>query len=134
MRERCVPLNGFVYRAHNPRWSFAPDSGTGAAKFGGRFNSPGVKAPYTSLSFKSAWSEAQQGFPLKPQPLTLVVYEVDYDAILDLSDRVVREATGIHDDVLAMVTPATEAGPSNRRFRPAFAAAGLTLRCRHHGV
>lgn len=101
MRKGCVPFKGVVYRAHNPHWSFAPDSGTGAARFGGRFNPPGLPALYTSLSFKTAWNEAQQGFPLKPQPLTLVAYEVDYDAVLDLSDRFVREATGIHDDVLA---------------------------------
>jgi hypothetical protein len=27
-----------VYRAHNPRWSFSPHSGDGAARYGGRFN------------------------------------------------------------------------------------------------
>jgi RES domain-containing protein len=35
-------LTGLVYRAHNPRWSFAPYSGEGAARYGGRFNPVGV--------------------------------------------------------------------------------------------
>lgn len=50
-----------VYRAHNPHWSFAPDSGAGAAKHGGRFNCPGVPALYTSSSYELAITEAHQG-------------------------------------------------------------------------
>ena len=55
-------LTGFIYRAHNPRWAFAPDSGQGAAFAGGRFNSVGMPALYTSLRFETAWLEAQQAF------------------------------------------------------------------------
>nr|WP_246535096.1 RES family NAD+ phosphorylase [Methylomonas paludis] len=39
---------------------------------GGRFNRPGCAALYLSLDPTTAWMEAQQGFPFKPQPLTLV--------------------------------------------------------------
>lgn len=62
---------GLVYRAHNPRWAFAPNSGEGAALTGGRFNPPGVLALYTSLRFEIAWLEAQQAFPFKAQPMTM---------------------------------------------------------------
>lgn len=79
-------LTGFVYRAHNPRWAFAPDSGLGAASTGGRFNPIGMPALYTSRRFETAWLEAQQGFPFKAQPMTLCAYEVDCEDILDLTD------------------------------------------------
>jgi RES domain-containing protein len=49
-----VKLTGFVYRAHNPRWSFAPASGLEAALAGDRFNPPGMPALYTALRFETA--------------------------------------------------------------------------------
>lgn len=67
-------------------WAHAPLSGEGAKKHGGRFNSPGLAALYTSLDITTAWLEAQQGFPFKAQPMTLVSYRVDCDAIADLTD------------------------------------------------
>lgn len=70
-------LTGLVYRAHNPRWAFGPDSGQGAAQTGGRFNRPGTPTLYTSLRFETAWLEAQQAFPFKAQPMTLCAYDVD---------------------------------------------------------
>jgi RES domain-containing protein len=81
-----VKLTGFVYRAHNPRWAFAPDSGLGAASTGGRFNPVGMQALYTALRFETAWLEAQQAFPFKAQPMTLCAYEVACEDILDLTD------------------------------------------------
>ena len=88
-------LTGFVYRAHNPRWAFAPDSGAGAAAAGGRFNPVGMQALYTSLRFEAAWLEAQQAFSFKAQPLTLCAYEVDCEDVLDLTDPATRAAHGI---------------------------------------
>ena len=79
-------LTRVVFRAHNPRWSFAPDSGEGAALSGGRFNRKGRPALYTSCRFKTAWLEAQQAFPFKAQPMTLCAYDVDCDRVLDLTD------------------------------------------------
>ena len=81
-----MKLTGFVCRAHNPRWAFAPHSGLGAAVSGGRFNPPGMPALYTSRRFETAWLEAQQAFPFKAQPMTLCAYEVDCDDVLDLTD------------------------------------------------
>lgn len=90
-----------VYRAHNPRWSFAPESGAGAAKHGGRFNQPGVPALYTSSSYELAIAEAHQGLPFKLQPLTIVSYAVDHDSVLDLSDASARAAADVSFEDLA---------------------------------
>lgn len=68
-------------------WSYDPLSGNGAKKQGGRFNPPGCAALYLSLDPTTAWMEAQQGFPFKPQPMTLVAYEIDCAKIADLNDE-----------------------------------------------
>lgn len=94
-------LRGLVYRAHNPRWAHAPESGEGARRHGGRFNPPGTPALYTSLRPETAWLEAQQGFPFKPQPLTLCAYDVDCESIVDLADPAVAGAVGAGEEVLA---------------------------------
>jgi RES domain-containing protein len=81
-----VRLTGTVFRAHNPRWSFAPVSGAGAALYGGRFNPVGMAALYTSRRMETAWLEAQQGLVFKPQPLTICAYDVDCDDVADLTE------------------------------------------------
>jgi len=88
-------LRTVVYRAHDPKWAWAADSGAGAAAYGGRFNPVGIPALYTSRSFQTAWLEAQQGFPYKAQPMTLCGYDVDCEDILDLTDDGVRTANGV---------------------------------------
>ena len=95
------PFAGTVFRAHHPRWAYAPTSGDGAARFGGRFNRPGRPALYTALSPTTAWMEAQQGFPFKAQPMTLVAYRVDCAGVIDLTDRGVTAALGIEQATLA---------------------------------
>lgn len=95
------PFVGLVYRAHNPRWAFAPISGDGAARHGGRFNARGTPALYTSLDPKTAWMEAQQGLPFKAQPMTLVGYRVRCERVIDLADPVVLAAHGIDAAALA---------------------------------
>jgi RES domain-containing protein len=87
-------FTGIVYRAHHPMWAYNPLSGDGAKKHGGRFNRPGCPALYTSLDPTTAWMEAQQGFPFKPQPMTLVAYEVGCVDIADLCDENVRQGIG----------------------------------------
>ena len=88
-------LHQIVWRAHHPRWSFAPDAGAGAATHGGRFNRMGLPALYTSLRFETAWLEAQQGFPFKAQPMTLCGYEVECEDVADLTDQATRTRLGI---------------------------------------
>lgn len=94
-------FTGVVFRAHNPRWAFAPTSGEGAARQGGRFNPPGAPALYTALTPKTAWTEAQQGFPFKAQPMTLVAYRVDCAQVIDLHDAQVLAGLGITAETLA---------------------------------
>lgn len=95
------PFAGTVFRAHHPRWAYAPTSGEGAARFGGRFNRPGRQALYTSLDPTTAWMEAQQGFPFKAQPMTLVAYRIDCAAVIDLTDPAVTAALGMEPATLA---------------------------------
>ena len=71
-------------------WAYTPLSGEGALKYGGRFNRPGKSTLYTSLDPTTAWMEAQQGFPFKPQPMTLVAYQVDCADVADLTDTNVQ--------------------------------------------
>lgn len=92
---------GIVYRAHNPRWSFAPLSGAGAAIHGGRFNRPGRDALYLSLSIETAIREAAQGFAGKLDPLTIVSYEADIDNVIDLSSVEEPAILGISDETLS---------------------------------
>ena len=96
-------FSGFVYRAHNPEWSWAPVSGEGARLYGGRFNRPGRPALYTSLAPLTAIREAQ---PLdRPmQPLTLCAYEVDAEPVFDGLDRAARRALSVSESELACPT------------------------------
>ena len=81
-------------------WAYTPLSGEGAKKYGGRFNRPGIITLYTSLDPTTAWMEAQQGFPFKPQPMTLVAYQVDCDNIADLNNSEVQRIIGCTPDEL----------------------------------
>lgn len=89
-----------VFRGHNPRWSFAPESGDGARRHGWRFNRPGVAALYTSLRPETAWLEAQQGFAFKAQPLTICQYDVDCADVVDLTSSAVLASLGTDDRAL----------------------------------
>jgi RES domain-containing protein len=80
-----VRLATRAWRAHDPRWSFDPVSGTGAAIRGGRFNAKGTSALYLSLDPITALAECTQGFSQRMLPLTLCEYDVDVEAVADLS-------------------------------------------------
>ena len=96
-------FRGVVYRAHNPQWSWAPLSGEGARRRGGRFNRPGVPALYTSLTLLTAIREAQPlGRPM--QPLTLCAYEVDAQPVFDSRDEAERTAFAVTDAELECPT------------------------------
>lgn len=125
------PFAGLVYRAHNPRWAYAPTSGEGAARHGGRFNPRGVPALYVALDPKTAWMEAQQGMPFKAQPLTLVGYRVDCERVVDLTETAVLSAIGIADEALACPWEdlATQ-GPTP----PTWELADVLIDAGHHGV
>lgn len=86
---------GTCYRAHDPRWSFKPISGDGAAIRGARFNPKGVPTLYLSLSVMGAVKEANQGFAHRIDPCVLCSYEVDCEDIVDLRTQEGREAAGV---------------------------------------
>lgn len=101
MIDKAFRFQGQVFRGHNPAWSYAPESGDGAARHGGRFNSFKMPALYTSIDFRTAWAEAQQAFPFKSQPLTLCAYEVDCRHVLDLTDPKILVDSGFSMDDLS---------------------------------
>ncbi|MBE3638872.1 RES family NAD+ phosphorylase [Mangrovicoccus algicola] len=87
-------FTGPVFRAHNPEWTFAPVSGEGARRHGGRFNRPGRAALYTALSPLTAILEASPlGRPMKP--VTLCEYAVDCAAVFDATDPAMCRAEGV---------------------------------------
>lgn len=93
---------GPAFRAHNPKWSWAPTSGEGAAHYGGRFNRKGVPALYLATDMATAMREVAHGFPYKlVDPLTIVSYEIDCADIVDLTDQRVRRSLKLAEDDLA---------------------------------
>ena len=92
---------GTAYRAHDPRWSFKPISGAGAAIRGARFNPRGVPALYLGLGIMTAIKEANQGFAHRIDPCVLCSYDIDCDDIADLSTPEGRRAAGVMLDDLA---------------------------------
>ncbi|WP_378942454.1 RES family NAD+ phosphorylase [Mesorhizobium sp. ANAO-SY3R2] len=89
------------FRAHDPRWSFLPLSGEGAAIRGARFNPKGVPALYLALGVMTAVKEANQGFAHRIDPCVLCSYEVDCDDIVDLRTSEGSDAAGISSDDMA---------------------------------
>jgi RES domain-containing protein len=94
-------FKGRAYRAHDPRWSFMPTSGRGAAITGGRFNVKGQEALYLSLQPITALAECTQGFANRMLPLTLCEYAIDCADIIDLTNPEMREAEGVAFDDMA---------------------------------
>lgn len=86
---------GQCYRAHNPVWSAKPLSGDGAAIRGARFNPRGLPALYLSLTIEGAVTEAAQGFGNRLQPLTICMYEIDCEDIVDLRSDAGRAVHGV---------------------------------------
>ena len=72
------------YRAHDPKWSFQPLSGYGAAVHGARFNPKGMPALYLALTMETAIKELQQDLALRISPCVLCCYDVNCADIADL--------------------------------------------------
>ena len=94
-------FQGTGYRGHDPRWSFRPLSGEGAAIHGGRFNPKGVPALYLALDLVTAVGEANQGFARKIDPLVLCSYEIDCEDVVDLRTEVGQAAEAVTPDQMA---------------------------------
>jgi RES domain-containing protein len=93
-------FSGTCYRAHDPRWSFKPISGDGAAIRGARFNPKGIPALYLALDFVTAVKEANQGLAHRIDPCVLCSYEVDCDDIFDLRTDAARTIAGVSLDAM----------------------------------
>ncbi|ACB95081.1 RES family NAD+ phosphorylase [Beijerinckia indica] len=86
---------GTGYRAHDPKWAWAPISGDGAALKGGRFNPVGVPALYLALTIEGMFLEMGHGFSHRFDPLTICSYDVDIDDLIDLRTEEGRAAETI---------------------------------------
>lgn len=75
-------LTTVAYRVHDPKWAFAPTSGAGAGKHGGRANRPGVNAIYLSLELETALAEYRQTDALL-EPALMVSYEISVKPVVD---------------------------------------------------
>lgn len=94
-------FKGEAFRAHDPRWSWSPLSGAGAALKGRRFNWPGLETLYLSLSFNTVFREVSGGFAHRLTPYVLCSYDVDCEDIADLRTGAGRSAQGVELDDLA---------------------------------
>ncbi len=90
-----VRFHGLAWRAHDPRWSFRPLSGEGAAIHGGRLNPKRTPALYLALDPMTAIEEAAQGFAHKFEPYVLCTYEIDCEDVADLRTEAGRRAAGV---------------------------------------
>lgn len=86
---------GTCFRAHDPRWSFKPISGEGAAIRGARFNPKGAPALYLGLNIMTAIKEISQGFAHRLDPIVLCSYDVDCDDVIDLTTEQGRRAASV---------------------------------------
>lgn len=86
---------GICYRAHDPRWAWAPLSGEGAAAKGGRFNPIGVPALYLALTLEGMFLEMGHRFAHRFDPLTICSYAVNVEDLVDLRKDTDRAAAGI---------------------------------------
>jgi RES domain-containing protein len=82
-------------------WSFAPTSGEGAARTGGRFNRKGERTLYLSLDVMTSFGECTQGLGQRLHPLTMCEYDVDCDPIADLRSEAGRTEHGVALDAMA---------------------------------
>ena len=93
IRRRC-------WRVLAPRWAHAPLSGAGAARHGGRHNTPGTPALYLAEDLITAIAEYEQELGIRPG--TFCAYDLDVAGVLDLMEHSIRERLGATlDDLLA---------------------------------
>jgi RES domain-containing protein len=88
-------FQGVCYRAHDPRWAWAPISGEGAAIHGGRFNPKGVPALYLASTVEGMYAEMGHGFVRRFEPLTVCSYDLDIEDMADLRTPSARDEAGV---------------------------------------
>lgn len=88
-------FRGVCYRAHDPKWAWAPVSGDGAAIHGGRFNPKGTPALYLASTVEGMFAEMGHGFARRFEPLTVCAYDLDMDDMVDLRSDELRGQSGV---------------------------------------
>ena len=129
------PYRGVVYRSSTPQFSKAGDilSGSGSARFGGRFNPAGLSAVYASETPETAISETlahfrYYGFDIaSAMPRLFTAIDVALQLVLDLTDSAIRRKLGISRALLLECdwrrwSPGTELPASQRLGYAAFLA------------
>lgn len=86
-----------LWRAFVPRWAHLPLSGEGAARFGGRWNPPGLPAIYAARELSTAWAEYNQGFV--QHPAMIAQLELSDADLVDLTDAAVLEELGVAEAI-----------------------------------
>ena len=93
-----MTVEGRYWRMLSPKWSHEPLSGAGAARLGGRYNSPGMPALYMSEAFATAVAEYEQDLGIRPG--TLCAYQVSAAPVVDLCDPAALLAAGLTENDL----------------------------------
>jgi RES domain-containing protein len=86
-----------LWRAFVPQWAFAPLSGEGAARFGGRWNPVGVATIYAARELSTAWAEYNQGFV--QHPALIAQLDLKQAALADLTDPQILSGLAVPDDI-----------------------------------
>jgi RES domain-containing protein len=97
MPEWLAPAALTLWRAYVPRWAYAPLSGEGAGRFGGRWNPPGEPTIYAARELSTAWAEYNQGFV--QHPATIVRLEVSGARLADLTDLATLAALQVSAEI-----------------------------------
>lgn len=94
---KLARLRRICWRIHAPKWAFAPLSGEGAARTGGRWNEPGTPALYLAFEHGTAIREYEQDLGWRPG--TLCAYRVDVK-VADLRDAATLTHLGFTPDMV----------------------------------